>query len=162
MVEVLEKRLLRIENPKEKVRATTIFKRWLEMLPKFAPSHIRLFIDVGLKERITKKIEIIFSVNFNNFRGIFFLSKVNLKIKKASSENLPLKLLTPQVGLEPTTLRLHFLSNFRLSVDYLFNFQKSCRTLFEILLVRFPQSLVSARSCLPFEPFSRLRSGLPY
>ena len=32
--------------------------------------------------------------------------------------------LTPQVRLELTTLRLHFLLNFRLSVDYLINFQK--------------------------------------
>lgn len=30
--------------------------------------------------------------------------------------------MAPQVGLEPTTLRLHFLPNFRLSVDYLINF----------------------------------------
>jgi len=30
--------------------------------------------------------------------------------------------MAPQVRLELTTLRLHFLSNFRLSVDYLINF----------------------------------------
>lgn len=56
MVEVLEKRLQRIESEKEKVRATTIFKRWLEMLPprlkfnELAPFHIRLFIDERLQE----------------------------------------------------------------------------------------------------------------
>jgi hypothetical protein len=59
-------------------------------------------------------------------------------------------ILAPQVRLELTTLRLHFLPNFRLSVDYLINFSQSCRTLLEILLVWFPQSLVSARSRLPF------------
>jgi integrase len=56
VTEVLEKRLERIESKKERVRAETIFHRWLSMLPKrlrfneLAPAHIQLYIDERLRE----------------------------------------------------------------------------------------------------------------
>jgi integrase len=56
VTEVLEKRLERIESKKERVRAETIFSRWLSMLPKrlrfneLAPAHIQLYIDERLRE----------------------------------------------------------------------------------------------------------------
>lgn len=56
LTEVLEKRLERIESKKERVRAETIFHRWLSMLPKrlrfneLAPTHIQLYIDERLRE----------------------------------------------------------------------------------------------------------------
>ena len=56
LTEVLEKRLERIESKKEKVRAETIFSRWLTMLPvrlrfnELAPAHIQLYIDERMRE----------------------------------------------------------------------------------------------------------------
>ncbi len=56
LTEVLEKRLERIESKKERVRAETIFSRWLTMLPKrlrfneLAPEHIQLYIDERMRE----------------------------------------------------------------------------------------------------------------
>lgn len=47
VADVLERRLERIESKKERVRAATIFSRWLSMLPKrlrfneLAPAHIQ-------------------------------------------------------------------------------------------------------------------------
>ena len=54
--EVIEKRLERIENKKERVRSETVFRRWLSMIPKrlrfneLAPAHIQLYIDARLRE----------------------------------------------------------------------------------------------------------------
>jgi hypothetical protein len=58
--------------------------------------------------------------------------------------------MAPQVGLEPTTLRLRFIQSFRSGADYLINFLnfKKLPGAGGILLARSPQSLVSARSCL--------------
>ncbi len=52
--DVCQKRLLRIESKKEKVRATTVLQRWLEILPsklkvnEITPAHIQLYIDARL------------------------------------------------------------------------------------------------------------------
>lgn len=54
--EVLDARLLRIENPKEKTRAGTIFKRFLSLIPprlrfdELETRHLRLFVDERLSE----------------------------------------------------------------------------------------------------------------
>lgn len=54
--EVLEKRLQRIESEKEKVRANTIFNRWLSLIPsrlrfdELETQHLRLFVDKRLSE----------------------------------------------------------------------------------------------------------------
>ncbi len=56
LTKVFEKRLERIESKKERVRAETIFSRWLIMLPKrlrfneLAPAHIQLYIDERMRE----------------------------------------------------------------------------------------------------------------
>ncbi len=56
VTDVCEKRLQRIENKRERVRATRVFRVWLGLLPlnlkinDVVPSHIRLYIDLRLKE----------------------------------------------------------------------------------------------------------------
>ena len=62
---------------------------------------------------------------------------------------IPLSLkLAPEVGLEPTTLRLRMILRFRIGADYLINFPVKLPGASGILLVKAPQPLVSARSCL--------------
>jgi hypothetical protein len=60
---------------------------------------------------------------------------------------------SPQVGFEPTTLRLRFIQSFRSGADYLINFlncEKVAGCWWDFI-GQSPQSLVSARSCLPFD-----------
>ncbi len=73
--------------------------------------------------------------------------------------------VAPQVGLEPTTLRLRMFLCFHIGADYLINFPEEVAGRLRGLIGLAPQPLVSARSCLPCAEstglFSRLRSGLP-
>lgn len=54
--DVCERRLERIENRKEKVKATTVLKRWISILPprlklnEVTSAHIRLYVDSRTKE----------------------------------------------------------------------------------------------------------------
>src|SRR5215475_2215418 len=57
-------------------------------------------------------------------------------------------MLAPQVGLEPTTLRLRLDLCFHIGADYLINFLSKVAGRYWGLIGLAPQPLVSARSCL--------------
>ncbi len=56
VADICRRRLERIENRKEKVRATTVLERWILMLPprlklsELTTAHIRLYVDSRIKE----------------------------------------------------------------------------------------------------------------
>lgn len=77
VTDVCEKRLQRIENKRERVRAMRVFRVWLGLLPSnlkindVVPSHIRLYIDLRLKEvkasSVNREVTIIASMLHSTF-----------------------------------------------------------------------------------------------
>jgi len=77
VTDVCEKRLQRIENKRERVRAMRVFRVWLGLLPsnlkinEVVPSHIRLYIDSRLKEvkasSVNREVTIIASMLHSTF-----------------------------------------------------------------------------------------------
>ena len=69
-------------------------------------------------------------------KGVFKTQALLVRLCAMSNGQLAaarysLQEFSPQVGLEPTTLRLRFIQSFRFGADYLINFLnfKSCRVL---------------------------------